>query len=141
MTANTAWEEGEAAGVMRRHRKSPPMTVEQIQVTLVAFLEECLCPDAVLLASAGETDMRRRLIPIRLKAMGVAAGHPRIEIRWRGQSYFLELMGIDGLLNNAQTAMLRRLAATGAEVGVAYGLDAAMRQVARWGLLKIEGTP
>jgi hypothetical protein len=64
-----------------------------------------------------------------LKAMGVRAGVPDIVAVKGGQCYALELKAPDGRLTPAQRDTHAALAAAGAEVEVAYGLDDALARL------------
>lgn len=72
----------------------------------------------------------------RFKAEGVEAGIPDVCILFRGRFYCLELKTSRGRLSPAQAAMHDRLRAAGANVAVAFGLDAALAQLEAWGLLR-----
>lgn len=52
-----------------------------------------------------------------------------------GQFFALELKSEKGIASDAQREVLAKLKACGAIVGVAHGLDAAIRQLEDWGLL------
>jgi len=72
----------------------------------------------------------------RFKAEGVLAGVPDIQILYRERVLFLELKTDAGRLSAAQCAMHDRLRGAGAIVETAYGLDAALRILTAWGVLK-----
>jgi hypothetical protein len=71
-----------------------------------------------------------------LKGMGVRAGVPDIVAVKNGQCYALELKAPDGRLTPAQRDAHAALAAAGATVAVAYGLDDALARLEAWGLVR-----
>jgi hypothetical protein len=68
------------------------------------------------------------------KGLGVVAGVPDIIIIHGCQIYALELKADDGRVTDAQLACHERLRTAGARVGVAFGIDRALRQLSEWGL-------
>ena len=71
-----------------------------------------------------------------LKGMGVRAGVPDIIAVKNGRCYALELKAPDGRLTPAQRDAHAALAAAGATVAVAYGLDDALARLEAWGLVR-----
>ena len=71
-----------------------------------------------------------------LKGMGVRAGVPDIVAVKNGQCYALELKAPDGRLTPAQRDAHAALAAAGATVATAYGLDDALARLEAWGLVR-----
>jgi hypothetical protein len=71
-----------------------------------------------------------------LKGLGVIAGVPDIIIIHATKVYALELKADDGRITDAQLACHERLRTAGARVGVAFGIDGALRQLNEWGLLR-----
>jgi hypothetical protein len=71
-----------------------------------------------------------------LKGMGVRAGVPDIIAIKGGRCYALELKVPDGRLTPVQRDAHAALAAAGATVEVAYGLDDALARLEAWGLLR-----
>ena len=71
-----------------------------------------------------------------LKGMGVKAGVPDIIAIKNGQCYALELKAPDGRLTPVQRDAHAALAAAGATVAVAYGLDDALARLRAWGLVR-----
>jgi hypothetical protein len=71
-----------------------------------------------------------------LKGMGVKAGVPDFIAIKGGQCYALELKAPDGRLTPAQRDAHAALAAAGATVATAYGLDDALARLEAWGLLR-----
>jgi hypothetical protein len=71
-----------------------------------------------------------------LKSLGVTAGVPDLILIRDGKTYGLELKAHGGRLSPAQRTAHMLMRAAGAEVEVAVGLDAALRQLESWGLLR-----
>jgi hypothetical protein len=71
-----------------------------------------------------------------LKGMGVKAGVPDIIIIKSGHCFLLELKAPDGRPTPAQRDVHAALAAAGATVAVAYGLDDALARLEAWGLVR-----
>ena len=71
-----------------------------------------------------------------LKSLGVTAGVPDLILIRGGKAYGLELKAHGGHLSPAQRTAHVLMRAAGAEVEVAVGLDAALRQLESWGLLR-----
>lgn len=72
----------------------------------------------------------------RFKALGVKAGVPDVLVLRAGRLFALELKALGGRLSDAQRDMLAALEAAGAATGVAYGLDEAIAQLERWGVIR-----
>jgi len=72
----------------------------------------------------------------RFRAEGVVAGVPDLVLLAAGRAYFLELKADKGRLSPAQSDMQKRIAVAGGLVATAYGLDAALAQLATWGLIR-----
>lgn len=70
------------------------------------------------------------------KGMGVIPGVPDVIAIKAGQAYALELKADDGELTDSQEQTIPRMEAAGAICAVAMGLDAAIRQLESWGLLR-----
>ena len=79
---------------------------------------------------------RSRVEAAILKAMGVKAGVPDIIAIKGGRCYALELKAPDGRLTPVQRDAHAALAAAGATVAVAYGLDDALARLEAWGLVR-----
>jgi hypothetical protein len=71
-----------------------------------------------------------------LKGLGVVAGVPDVIAIHNGRVYALELKAERGRLSEAQRRVHDALREAGAEVAVAVGLDEALAQLERWGLLR-----
>lgn len=72
----------------------------------------------------------------RFKALGVKAGVPDLLVVRAGQLFALELKAPGGRVSNAQQEMLAELQAAGAQTAVAFGLDEALAEFERWGLIR-----
>jgi hypothetical protein len=70
------------------------------------------------------------------KGLGVRAGIPDIVAIKDGKCFFLELKAPDGRLTLVQRDAHAALAAAGATVAVAYGLDEALARLEAWGLVR-----
>lgn len=72
-----------------------------------------------------------------MQGLGTRAGVPDIVLIHNGQAYFLELKrDKGGRTSPAQAAMAAELRAAGADVAVCAGIDAAIAQLERWGLIR-----
>src|SRR5262245_21951466 len=70
------------------------------------------------------------------KGLGVRAGVPDVIVVKDGRTYALEIKRPGGRLTAAQNAAHVALRAAGATVVTSYGLDDAVAQLERWGLLR-----
>jgi len=70
------------------------------------------------------------------KGIGVKAGVPDLILIAGGKCHGLELKTEQGRLTPTQRTTQALLAAAGAEVATAHGLDQALEQLNRWGLLR-----
>lgn len=73
-----------------------------------------------------------------MKALGVVPGLPDLMIVYDSKIYALELKTEDGRPSEAQLEMIARLNRAGAFCAVTYGLDAALRVLKAWKLLRGE---
>jgi VRR-NUC domain len=71
-----------------------------------------------------------------LRGQGVKPGAPDLLIVADGKAYFLEVKTEAGRVSQAQADCHEELRRAGAEVGVAFGLDEALRQLEQWHLLR-----
>lgn len=116
----------------RRRRASPE---HDAQVALFRdHIEPRLVAGAVAFAIPNG-GYRHKKIAEELRAEGVVAGIPDICVVHRGRVHFLEMKAARGTLRKHQREMIARLEAAGATCAVARGLDAAVSQLAAWGLL------
>jgi hypothetical protein len=70
------------------------------------------------------------------KSLGVRAGVADLILLHDGQFFALELKAPGGRLTESQAAFLDDVESAGGIVACAEGLDAALRRLERWGLLK-----
>jgi hypothetical protein len=78
---------------------------------------------------------RSRIEAAILKGLGARPGVPDVIAIKAGRAYAIELKVRGGRLTEPQRAAHIALRAAGAAVAVSYGLDAALDQLERWGLL------
>lgn len=71
-----------------------------------------------------------------MKGLGVRAGVPDVIAIYRSHTYALELKSESGVLSQNQKAARNELELAGATWAVAYGIDASIRQLETWGLLR-----
>jgi hypothetical protein len=71
-----------------------------------------------------------------LQSLGVVAGVPDLLLVYRGQLYALEPKAETGRLTDVQSSVHEKMRRAGAIVATAYGVDAALRQLTTWGLLR-----
>jgi hypothetical protein len=71
-----------------------------------------------------------------LKGLGVRPGVPDVIAIHRGEIYALELKADNGKATDAQLQAIEDLRAAGAHAEVAVGLDAAIKQLEDWQLLR-----
>jgi hypothetical protein len=71
-----------------------------------------------------------------LKGLGVTAGVPDIIAIHRGKCFAMELKADGGRPTETQLEAIAKLEKAGAYTCIAYGLDAALRTLEFWGLLK-----
>jgi hypothetical protein len=72
----------------------------------------------------------------RFKALGVVRGIPDLVVIADGRALFLELKATDGRLSPDQVKAHAELKTAGAIVATVFGLDAAIDQLKRWGVLR-----
>jgi hypothetical protein len=120
-------------------RKKPRTEEHDAQVALFRdHIVPRLWPDAVAFAIPNGGHRAKREA-IKIRDEGGTAGVPDICIVWRGVTYFLEMKALKGRVRTAQRVMMDRLRGAGAICEVARGLDAAIAQLEKWGLLRPAG--
>jgi len=129
-----AWVSAPRAGPQRRP-PGPRLSESQIQIAVMEHLRLRALPGVVAwhVPNGGS---RSKAEAGRFKAEGVVPGIPDINILWAGHFYGLELKAEKGRVSPAQQDMHEQMTAAGATVAVAYGLDAAIRQLEAWGVLR-----
>lgn len=140
----SAWEEAEAgAWTNRPRRKMQPRralgapTESQIQIAVMNHLRMRAKP-GVIVNHVPNGGGRSPAEAGRFKAEGVLAGWPDLQIGHLGVMRFLELKTEVGRLSRTQRHVHDLLEAAGFEVAVTYGLDAALAQLAAWGVLRAD---
>ena len=123
-----------AAGSGEKYR-SRRHTEQQIQRTVLEHLKLRHAPD-IFWFHVGNGGYRTPIEAKVLKSLGVTAGVPDLILIRGGKAYGLELKAHGGHLSPAQRTAHVLMRAAGAEVEVAVGLDAALRQLESWGLLR-----
>jgi hypothetical protein len=108
---------------------------QEIQKSLFAHVAARGERDAFIFA-VPNGGFRRRVEAAILKGCGVVRGVPDIVAVRGGHLYGLELKAPGGRLSPAQRDAHAALAAAGATVAVAVGLDQALDVMEGWGLLK-----
>jgi len=71
-----------------------------------------------------------------LKGLGLVPGVPDVIAIYQGQCFALELKAPGGCVSEQQRAVIAAMEAAGATCGIAEGLDAALRTLESWGLLR-----
>lgn len=107
-----------------------------IQRGVVEHLRLCGVPGLVWYHPANGGGRSSKAEAAKLKREGVTPGIPDLMLHHAGRSYGLELKAANGRLSPEQRDMHQRLVAAGVEVAVANGVDAALRQLRNWELLK-----
>jgi hypothetical protein len=79
---------------------------------------------------------RSRIEAAILRGLGVRAGVPDVIAVRDGRTYALEIKSPGGRLTPAQNVAHAALRTAGASVVTSYGLDDAVAQLERWGLLR-----
>lgn len=138
----------------RRHRETQPeagavinarstflaatmgrMTEEAIHRAVVQHLERRAAGGTVWWHTPNG-EIRHRAVAGKLKAMGTRAGMPDLMLLRAGQLYGLELKRLGGRVSVEQSRRQSELAAAGAVVATVEGLDAALRVLGEWGLIR-----
>jgi hypothetical protein len=116
-----------------RHRRSQPEAAIQRAV----FQHLRLRPTAGTFAFHVPNGGARRPVEAAImKGLGVTAGVPDIIVIRNGKAHCLELKAPGGRLTDAQLAAHEALRAAGAEVATADNLDAALKHLQDWLLLR-----
>lgn len=118
---------------MRPRRQARPE--DQIQRAVVQHLRTRGVPGLVFWHTANG-GYRRPIEGAILKGLGVRAGVSDLILVHDHKIYALELKAEGGRRSEAQIAFLTEMEAAGAFTGCAFGLDAAIRALEDWGLLR-----
>ena len=117
---------------MRSRRAQPEAAVQR---AIFAHIRLRLAPGAFAF-HCPNGGARRPIEVAILKGLGVTPGIPDIIAVKGGRMFALELKAGTGRLSDAQRAAHDALRAAGAEVATADSLDAALRQLEEWQLLR-----
>jgi len=130
-----SWEEREISAAKKRRRQVAAMSEDEIQIAVIAHLEACAKPGVAWghFANGGK---RSKVEAARFKAMGVVAGMPDLPIFTGGITRMIEIKTEVGVLSGVQHDAHTWLREAGIEVVTCYGLDACLRQLAAWGVLR-----
>jgi hypothetical protein len=115
---------------MRRAR--PEQTIQR---SVLAHIAERAVDHMYAFAVEGG-GFRRPVEAAILKGLGIVPGIPDLIIIHEGRCFALELKADGGRLSEVQKASHAALRHAGATVAVAHGLDAAIRQLEEWNLLR-----
>lgn len=116
-------------------RRAPGPTEDQIQRAVADYLRLRAVPGVVWFHPPNG-ELRRPGTGGRLKAYGARAGMPDLMIIRGGRTLALEIKTEHGRISPAQRAVHADLKEAGAEVWVAFGLDAALGQLRKWGVVR-----
>jgi hypothetical protein len=117
---------------MRHRRKRPE---DQIQRAVLEHLRLRGPKDAFTFAVPNGS-ARSAIEASIMKGLGVRAGTPDLVIIHQGKTFGLELKADGNRPTKIQGEAQAAMRAAGAEVAVAVGLDAAIKQLEAWQLLK-----
>jgi hypothetical protein len=107
-----------------------------IQRTLLDHFEK-RCRPGVVIFHIPNGGLRDLITGKKMKALGVKEGMPDLGVVIGSVTHYLELKRIGGVLSEAQERTIADLRAAGAPVEVAYGLDAGIAQLERWGAIQV----
>jgi hypothetical protein len=117
---------------MRRRSARPEDTIQR---TIFAHLRERAAPRMVAfhVPNGGK---RKPIEAAIMRGLGVTAGVPDVIAIKDGRVFAMELKADGGKMTDTQLAMARDLIGAGAEFACCAGLDAALRQIETWGLVR-----
>jgi hypothetical protein len=115
--------------------RSASPSEKQIQASVLQHLAWRSVPQLFWFA-VPNGEWRSRVTGAILKGQGVVAGVPDLILVHAGRCFGLELKSDNGRLSDAQRETHERLRQAGAHVAVAHGLDAAIKQLTEWRLLR-----
>jgi hypothetical protein len=124
-----------AASQVRRHKTTRSRLEQQLQRAVLDHLAWRGVPNLFWLhiPNGGRRNPIEAAI---FKGLGVVAGVPDLILIHGGHVFGLELKTEGGRLSPTQLATHEAMRAAGATVAVAYGIDAALEQLAKWRLLR-----
>ncbi len=110
------------------------MTEHALHKTVAEYLDLVLPHDAVW-TTIGHGGFKLPIQVARaMKARGVKAGWPDIQILWRHAYYGIELKTRKGVLSKAQKELHPRLRATGAQVAICRSIEDVTSTLKDWGM-------
>lgn len=116
-----------------RRRSARPEDV--IQRAVFAHLRQRGAP-GVFAFHVPNGGKRKQIEAAIMKGLGVTAGVPDVIAIRDGHCYGLEIKSDDGKLSPRQTESIEAMERAGATVVVTKGLNEAIRQIERWGLVR-----
>jgi hypothetical protein len=108
---------------------------QQIQKAVLAHLKTRGVP-SILYFHVPSGGYRRPIEAAIFTSLGAIPGIPDLIIIKAGHCFALELKAEKGRLSDNQNLVLARLKECGATCAVAYGLDAAIKTLENWALLR-----
>lgn len=100
-----------------RKPRAVKITEAQIQVQVIDYLNSCLRDNAIAFAIPNG-GLRSATEAKRLKAQGVTAGVPDLEIIHRGRALFIEMKSAKGTLSASQKFMIPLIKLAGSPVAI-----------------------
>lgn len=116
-------------------RRQSGRAEDQIQRAVFDHLKSRAAPN-VFAFHVPNGGKRRPIEASILKGLGVRAGVPDIIAVHKGNCYALELKAENGRPTESQLEAIAKLSDAGAYTAITYGLDAALRTLETWGLLR-----
>ncbi len=125
------------SGTKKANYKIPHATesVEQINLFRWAILQECKCPELMLLHHIPNGGKRDKRTAARLKLEGVKAGVPDISLpvsRGKYHGLYIELKAGDNTTTDNQDKWISRLQKQGYQVNVCYGWEEAAEVITNY---------
>ena len=108
---------------------------QQIHRAVIQHLRQRGVPDLVYLHPANG-GFRRRIEAKIFSGLGVRPGASDLLLWHQGKSFALELKAPKGKATESQLKFLADMERAGANTCLAVGLDAALRKLENWGLLR-----
>ena len=103
----------------------------RLQIAVATYLRKCLGPGTAWrhIPNGGARNYIEGAI---LKASGVHAGDPDVEIIWQGRAFAIELKAGKGRISEAQRHRHAELVSAGCPVAVCWDLDQVRSKLAEW---------
>jgi VRR-NUC domain len=115
--------------------RQPPLDEGQIMAAIADHFAWRARP-GIWWAHIPNGGLRSKVEAAILRGHGVKPGAPDLLIVANGKAHFLEVKTEAGRVSQAQADCHEELRRAGAEVGGAFGLDEALRQLEQWHLLR-----